>query len=244
MPAHQGRRGRPARRGRRFSGPRHCASLSRPRSVSGHGHLFDLLPLLHPLPHFRPPAPMLYRHGQVGKSAGLHRLQSECPRRTPVRRRPPDPFRRPAGMAAFEAQGDSPCGTGPHWHESPRGDAAAHYTVSCFHAEKVPSPLDEHSCHAPRRTDPGNERRLHSPCRCRHSTGQPDGIAGRHQRFRFHHDPPGPRTPADPRPSLLPVPVRPDPGLIPFPNAHQQRPGNHPGPARPYHGLCRADLRC
>ncbi len=92
-------------------------------------------------------------------------------------------------------------------------------------------------------TDPRSGR-IHRPAgRCRHPAGQPDRAAEGHQRRCRGDEDPDARPAEEPGEALLPLSMRSDPGLGAFPHRGGQGAGDHPGPARPHHRLCHADVR-
>ena len=65
----------------------------------------------------------------------------------------------------------------------------------------------------------------------------------RRERLRPHQARAGPASSSDPRPPLLPVPVRPCRGRGPLPHPRGQGPRDPRGPARPHHRLRRPEVR-
>src|SRR4029079_411416 len=139
-------------------------------------------------------------------------------------------------------QGHQACRVRAAWHQSTGGAADAGDAVVDPRAQEASSFVDESPLHP---SDRAHHRahRGHDPSRrSRHSPRQPDGAAQGHQRFGRDVETAVPRAADAPGQAVLPVSMRPDFGLVAFPHERRQGAGDHPGPARAHHGLCRADL--
>ena len=127
-------------------------------------------------------------------------------------------------------------------HQSAGRAADAGDAVADPRAQEASSAVDEPSLHPSDRAHPRGHRGHDAAGRRRHSARQPDGAAQGHQRFGRDAEAAVPRAADAPGAALLPLSVRPDLGLVAFPHQRRQGARDHPGPARPHHRLCRADL--
>ena len=106
--------------------------------------------------------------------------------------------------------------------------AAAHHQELAQHAEEASPAMDEHPFHPPGElTDEVTE----ATARLADAgipAGQPDGAAQGHQRRHHGHDSSADAGPAEaPGEALLPLPVRSDPRLGPFPHHGREGAGDH-----------------
>ena len=219
--ADAGRGGRSARRGPRHgrAGPR--PSLSRPRAVPDHRHLLDLLPLLHALAHGRQAGRRVpVQPSAMGQGA---RLSSTAhPEIRDVLLSGGDPLthrRRQAGLSARPAARDQACRVRPHRHQDAGRAAAAHDPDADEDAEEAPSAVDEPALHPSGRADAGGDRGLTARLA---DAGIPLGsqtvlLKGINDERRHAED--ADARPAEaPRAALLPLSVRSDQRLRPFPH--------------------------
>ena len=96
--------------------------------------------------------------------------------------------------------------------------APAHHQEPGRDPEEAPSALDEPALHPSQRADARGDRSDGAPGRRRHPARQPDGAAQGHQRRCRDHEAADARPAEAPRAALLPLPVRPDQRLGPFPH--------------------------
>ncbi len=128
-------------------------------------------------------------------------------------------------------------------HKDARRAAAADHPRAVPDAAEAPSAVDEPALPPSRRMHARVVPGLHAAGRRRHPARFADGAAGRRERQRRDDEAVGPPAAADAGPPVLPLPVRPDHRLGPFPHAGVEGSGDHRGPARPYDRLRGAQLR-